>query len=95
MYAIITIINVDTLFEVLSDSVAKALPLVVGNRSSETARFASMFDSFFDLLNVTNFTNGTRYRKPFQHPYHHADDQWLEICILNVFPSTHFCGGIM
>jgi len=61
--------------QVLSDSVAKALPLVVGEAASETALFTGVFDSFFDLLNVTNFTNGTRYRKPFQHPYRHAEDR--------------------
>ena len=65
--------------QVLSDSVAKALPLVVGETASETALFAGVFDSFFDLLNVTNFTNGTRYRKPFPHPYRHAENRRLKV----------------
>jgi len=53
--------------------VAKALPLVVGDEAEETAKFASTFDSFFDILNVSNFTfcgrgeragnmNGYKYR---------------------------------
>lgn len=43
--------------QVLSDSVAKALPLTVGPEASETAQFASVFDKFVDILNVSNFTN--------------------------------------
>lgn len=38
-----------------------------------------MFDKFLDLLNVSNFTNGTRYRKPFQHPYRSSDDHRLKV----------------
>lgn len=64
----------------LSESVAKALPLVVGDEAAETAEFLSKFDSFFDILNVSNFTNGTRHRKPFQHPYRHASDPRLKVC---------------
>ena len=63
----------------LSDSVSKALPLVVGAEAEETAKFVSMFDTFFDIMNVTNFTNGMRYRKPFQHPYRHAEDSRLKV----------------
>ena len=70
-----------TSLQVLSDSVAKALPLVVGDEAIETAEFVPKFDSFFDMLNVTNFTNGTRYRKPFQHPYRHASDPRLKVCL--------------
>ena len=65
--------------QVLSDSVAKALPLVVGEKALETTKFASTFDLFFDILNVTNFTNGTRYKKPFQHPYRHKEDIRLKV----------------
>ncbi len=65
----------------LSESVAKALPLVVGPAATETARFVSMFDKFFDMLNVSNFKNGTRYRKPFLHPYRGKDDKRLKVCV--------------
>lgn len=54
--------------QLLSNSVAKALPLVL-REASETALFAWMFNKFFDLLNVSNFTDGTRYRNPDLHPY--------------------------
>ena len=53
--------------------------LVVGEKALETAKFASTFDLFFDVLNVTNFTNGTRYKKPFQHPYRHKEDIRLKV----------------
>ena len=42
--------------KVLSESVSKALTLVGGEETSETAKFTSMLDKFFDALNVTNFT---------------------------------------
>lgn len=75
----IMLIMWNTILQVLSESVAKALPLVVGDEASETAEFISKFDSFFDILNVSNFTNGTRYRKPFQHPYRHGNDSRLKV----------------
>lgn len=58
---------------------SKALVLTGGNEVKETARFVSMFDKFFDSLNVSNFTNGTRHRKPFQYPYRHGDDHRLKV----------------
>ena len=65
--------------QVLSESVAKALPLVVGEKASETARFAEMFDKFFDALNVSNFSSGIRHRKPFQKPYLGSDDERIQV----------------
>ena len=67
------------LLQVLSDSVAKALPIVVGPVAEETAKFAAIFDKFFYLLNVSNFTNGTRYRKPFRHPFRSGSDDRLKV----------------
>ena len=58
----------------MSESVSKALTLLGGAKVSETARFASMMDKFFDALNASNFTNGKHKRKPFQNPYRSADD---------------------
>ena len=55
--------------QVLSESVSKALKLVGGDKIHETARFAGMFDKFFDTMNVTNFKNGRVKRKPFQDPF--------------------------
>lgn len=78
--------------QVLSESVAKALPLVVGDEARETARFVEMFDKFFDVLNVSNFTSGIKQRKPFQKPYLNSDDERLEV-------HVHFivlcCAGML
>lgn len=67
--------------QVLSESVSKALVLTGGQEAQGTATFVSMFDKFFDLLNVSNFTNGTRYRKPFHHPYRNSDDVRLKVSL--------------
>ena len=53
-----------------------------GQEAQGTATFVPMVDKFFDLLNVSNFTNGTRYRKPFQHLYRHGDDARLTVSLL-------------
>lgn len=51
-----------------------------GEKVKETVKFVALFDKFFDLLNVSNFTGGTRQRKPFQHPYRHGKDFRLDVC---------------
>ena len=33
------------------------------------------------ILNVSNFTNGTRNRQSFQHPYRHGDDARLTVSL--------------
>ena len=69
---ILTLCNPLTMFlstQVLSDSVSKGLLLVCGEEASETARFVSMADRFFDALNVHNYSHGVRSLKPFQLPY--------------------------
>lgn len=63
----------------MSETVSNALVLVGGDEAIETAKFVSMFDNFFDLLNVQNFTTGARSRKPFQHPYRSSDDFRLAV----------------
>lgn len=73
--------RVDLAAQVLSETVSNALAKTGGSEAAETARFVELFDKFFDLLNVSNFTNGTRKRKNFQHPYRHSDDfrlGWVE-----------------
>lgn len=64
----------------LSESVGKAIQLTGGNDAQETANFILLFDKFFDMLNVSNFTNGSRKKKPFQYPYHTGDDHRLKVC---------------
>ena len=71
--------------QVLSESVSKALVLTGGPEAQGTAKFVAMIDKFFDILNVSNFTNGTRNRKPFQHPYRHSDDARFDSKFVHYF----------
>lgn len=67
----------------MSESVSNALKLTGGDEAVETMKFVAIFDKFFDLLNITNFTNGTRKKKRFQHPYRRADDFRLDVSDTN------------
>ena len=65
----------------LSESVAKAMELTGGPVVSETVKFITMMDKFFDCLNVDNYSSGFTQRKPFKQPYRSANDfrlTWLE-----------------
>ena len=65
----------------LSQSVAKAMELTGGPVVSETVKFITMMDKFFDCLNVDNYSSGFTQRKPFKQPYRSANDfrlTWLE-----------------
>lgn len=55
---------------------------VVGDEASETVLFVKMMDSFFDCLNVNNFSTGKRKRKPFQDPYRKKDDFRFKVYII-------------
>lgn len=57
----------------------KAIELTGGPEAKETAKFVLLFDKYFDILNVSNFTNGTMELKPFKHPYRHKDDHRLKV----------------
>lgn len=61
---------------------SKALEKTGGAEVKGTAKFVEMLDKYFDCLNVSNFTNGTVKRKPFQHPYRYVDDHRLKVYIL-------------
>ena len=83
--------------QVLSESVSKALTLTGDDRTHETARFTSFLDNFFCSLNVSNFCNGKKQRKPFQDPYRSSSDfrsnvsstLWLYLWISsNVYTHT-------
>lgn len=82
----------------LSESVGKALQLTDGPDVEETAKFVLMFDKFFDCLNVTNFTNAARKRKPFLEPYTSAEDVRLKVanahfillCAILLLLHVHF-----
>lgn len=58
----------------LSESVAKAMELTGGPVVSETVKFITMMDTFFDCLNVDNYSSGFTQRKPFKQPYRSAND---------------------
>ena len=52
----------------LSESVAKALISTGGDEAEGTALFVSMFDKFFDCLNVNSFTAGKKKAKTISRP---------------------------
>ena len=59
---------------------------------NETARFLLMMDKFFDCVNVKNYTEGVRSRKPFQLPYRSAKDERLKVpLIAMVWPTSVYC----
>ena len=66
--------------QVLSGSVSKALRLSGDPQVQKTAEFADVFEQFFDIMNVTNFTNAKFKRKVFLNPYHSSDDFRLQVC---------------
>ncbi len=63
------------LFQVLSQTVANALPEV----ETVTRQFVLTFDKFFDLLNVRSPNEGKRRRKPNMEPYRKSDDPRLQV----------------
>lgn len=65
--------------QVLSESVANALKFSGRDDVSETIKFVSLFDKFFDMLNVTNLVTGKHHRKDFQLPYNSATDTRLDV----------------
>ena len=75
------------LYQVLSESVAKAIQLTQGQESEETVRFITMFDRFFDCFNVRCFNAGKHQRKPFKQPYRSGNDFRLKVCTMCVY--TH------
>ena len=66
------------------------MQLTGGYEAQETAKFIIMFDKFFDVLNVRSFTEGTRSRKPFLHPYRHGNDQRLDVSYNYVIKIINF-----
>ena len=62
------------IIQVMSESVEKALEMVGGPEASGTVKFVSMFDKFFDSLNVGDFHSSQYHRKPYQATYYSASD---------------------
>lgn len=82
--------NVRLACQVLSSTVSTILGSYGSPEAAGTSRYCSMFDSFFDILNVRNTTEGDHKRKPFLQPFRKADDprfQWLRDVFLPYFES--------
>ena len=63
----------------MSESVAKALPIVIGPTAECTAQLITVVDQMFDCLNVTSYTEGKKKRKPSKDPYMSAKDWRLAV----------------
>ena len=63
----------------LSSTVADGISTHFGDSGRETANFIRMFDRFFDILNVNNYTTGIHSRKPFKMPFRSKDDFKLKV----------------
>jgi hypothetical protein len=82
--------RVDLAAQVLSDSVAKGLELFVGEDAKETAKFADIFNKFFDCFNVTHCLEAQRSRNEYKLPYRSAQDirlRWLQQDFLGYLSS--------
>ncbi len=53
----------------MSNSVAKAMEITLGNKAQETAKFVETFDKFFDCLNVSSLSAGKLSKNSFKSPY--------------------------
>ena len=83
------------MFQVLSQSVSRALELTGGNEAFGTVVFTDMMDTFFDILNVGNFTFGRQKRKKYSHPIRSADDFRLSVSLMYnlILNSSVLCSG--
>lgn len=62
----------------------KALLTFQGEEATETAKFAGMFDKFFDCLNTSNSYIGKQSINCFKNPYRTVTDFRLEVSILKI-----------
>ena len=67
----------------LNSSASKALQLFVGDEASETACMTSMFNNFFDAVNVSRLDEGKLTRSCYKSPYHSKDDFRLKVKLCN------------
>ena len=73
--------SVLVLFQVMSDTVSKALRFTFGDTAKQTACFVEKIDKFFDCFNVLTFSQGKFSKKIFQVPYRRADDFHMKVCV--------------
>jgi hypothetical protein len=73
--------RVDLAVQVLSNTISKSLKLFIGAEAEETAKFADIFNKFFDCFNVSHCLAAQKSRNPFMLPYRSAEDfrlKWLQ-----------------
>jgi len=83
-----SIMNVRLAAQVLSNSMSIALKEYGTAESAETAKFCSMMDSFFDIVNIRNTKEHIHKSKPLLAPIASPDDErltWLTDEFLNYF----------
>lgn len=76
--------------QVLSSTVSNALMLTGGDETRETSKFVALMDSFFDLLNVGDFTVDVRQRKMFKYPYRSSNDWRLDVRMYSDKFTEHY-----
>ena len=47
--------------------------------TSETEKFCTIFDKFFDIMNTRSIDEGQRKRKPDLNPFYSTDDPRLKV----------------
>ena len=62
-------------------SVYSALTLYDDEETSETRKFVTMFDRFFDCLNVRCTSEGKQKRKPDLRPYYSPSDSRFAVSV--------------
>lgn len=77
----IRIMVVLSIVQVLSQSVANAFSYFGDPDTTETQRFVSLFDKFFDCLNVRSTNEWISKRKPNLKPYTSPSDERLEVSL--------------
>ena len=65
--------------QVLSNSVAEALAFDGKPDTRETQRFVSMFNRFFDMMNVRSLKEATLKRQTDKAPYRYLDDKRIQV----------------
>ena len=72
----------DSIFQVLSNPVSKALELTGGEEASGTATFVAYCDKWFDIFNVHNYVHGIHSRKESQEPITaNNKDNRIDVCV--------------
>ena len=61
------------------EHICKVMMVYGPSTCSETAKFISIIDKFFDYCNVRSLTEGEHKRKPLLNPYRDISDERLEV----------------